>query len=350
MIQVHDGTARSEGDQYDLAVLSRLFGRASGPELPPIDADSALDDHELRAARDAAAAGDWTAARDVMAAAGTDWGLRTKRMFTLSAADSNEWLADWLMKEPDDPAAATLHAATLFNRAADARGSASAKNTSAEQFASFHALAEASAEASGRAIALVDPGDPAAHIQLISAMFADGRVRTPEFQETVDEAKRRDPHNFELHQTVVSLLCEKWYGSHEQMYAAAREVAAAAPEGSSAVMIPYLAHFEYAMREHCWDTRAKPALAAAAKHFKRPDVQRELDALAAKWRAGTPVPGRGMTCRNWLALYYWLAGRRPEARAVFEEIGPYYGGSMGWGYFHRGGAAGFEAARAWAYR
>ncbi|MFC7529779.1 hypothetical protein [Actinoplanes sp. GCM10030250] len=337
-------------------MFSRLFrsapARPAGPAAPPLDLDPALDDHQLRAAISRAAAGDWTAARDVVAAAGSDWELRGRRIGLLggAATDGDAWLYDWLRAAPEDPAAVSIQASMLNSRAGDARGSAPADQTSAEQFQAFAALSDAAAEVSRRAVALAGPYDPTPYVELLDAMFADGRVQSPEFRDVLAEARRRDPFHFDLHVTLVSLLCEKWYGSHEQMFQAAREVSAAAPAGSNTVMMPFLAHFEYAMREFSWNKSTGQSVADTAMYFQRPEVQRELDACAAKWRAGPHGPSRAMTCRNWLALYYFLSNRPEEGRQMFAEIGPYAGSTIVWAYFLGTVENGFSAAWRFCHR
>jgi len=125
---------------------------------------------------------------------------------------------------------------------------------------------------------------------------------------------------------------------------AAREVAAAAPPGVNTVMLPYLAHFEHAMREFGWDRRDVRSLMACRRYSRRPEVRQELDGWAVKWRAGQHTVGRAMTCRHWLALYYTLADRNGDAKAVFEEIGAYAGTTVAWGYFFPTAVGGFVAA------
>jgi hypothetical protein len=164
------------------------------------------------------------------------------------------------------------------------------------------------------------------------------------------EAIRRDPYNFEAHLMAVTFLCAKWYGSHEQMFAAAREPAAAAPAGSSVAMLPLLAHFEYALREYGFETRAE-SLAAKASYFHRPEVIREIEACAAKWRgAGEPrLIGRGITLRHWLALANYLAEHdRKGTKALLAQIGPYLGSTATYGYFWMRQTEGFHAVWKWA--
>jgi hypothetical protein len=181
-------------------------------------------------------------------------------------------------------------------------------------------------------------------------MFADRGARTASFDEVFDEGRRRDPYNFDLHLTAISLRCQKWGGSHELMFGTARQVAEAAPPGHSAVMLPLFAHFEYAMIEFGWGERTAKTLKAHRRYFTRPEVRQEMDHWIAKWRAGTPGPAKLATCRQWQALYYCLAGRRQEAKTVFDEIGQYVNATTAWAYFWSGSEYGYLKGWMWANR
>jgi len=330
-------------------MFARLFGRGSVPQPPAIDTDLAQADMELRAARDRALTGDWRAARDVVAAA-TDWDLRGRRLAGLSnaAVRDSGWLMAWLTAEPDSPLAATLFAQYLSARAGDARGAKSAKHTSAEQFEAFADLSAQAEAASRRAIAL-DPQSPLPWHTVLYSKLADGHAQRSQFFAAFEEAVRRDPYNFDTHLAAVTYLCAKWFGSHEEMFRAARDVAAAAPPGSTAAMLPFLAHFEYSLREHGFDERRDATRNAHRRYHSRPEVQRELDACVAKWRVGTPrLTGRDMTCRHWQVIGYMLGGRRAEAKAVLDEIGAFLGSTPAWGYFYHDQLEGFRAAWQWA--
>ncbi|GHJ56322.1 hypothetical protein Nm8I071_56290 [Nonomuraea sp. TT08I-71] len=330
-------------------MFRNLFSRGQRPVEPAVDLDRALDDLELRAARDKASA-DWRAARDVIEAAGSDWERRARRVSVLSdAAADDTWLDAWLVSAPDDPSAAVLRAATLAERASRARGSAPASQTTQEQFQGFAELSAQAADAARRAIALA-PHDPVPWIDVLWAMFPDGRSRQAEFHQAFTEARQRDPFNLGIHLAAVSFLCEKWYGSHEEMFGLARATAAAAPPGTAVTLLPLFAHFEYAMREFNWGTPTPEGVLACRRYFQRPEVRQEYDACAAKWRAaGPPRHGDAMVCRNWLALAYSLSDRRDEAKAMFDEIGP-YATSPVWAYFFGGVKHGFVHNWRWANR
>ncbi|WP_018349089.1 DUF4034 domain-containing protein [Longispora albida] len=328
-------------------MFKRIFGR--GTPVPPLDTDMAQDDLDVRAARQKALAGDWTAARDVVHAARGDWELWGRRISVLSTvASQGSWLADWTAAAPDDQVAAVITANLLLDQAGEVRGAASAKHTSREQFAGFDYFSERAAEAARRAVEL-GPDDPSPWAAAANACFARGRGLRDEFQHACDEGLERDPANFDLWLTALSFYCEKWYGSHHEMFAIARAAGSEAPAGSTVPMLVHLAHFEYAMREFGWDKRSDASREACGAYFRQPEVQRELDAAVAKWRSGGPRPlGRSMTCRHWETLGYVLGGRKADARRVLDEIGPYLGSVPAWGYFWLRQAEGYEAAWKWA--
>jgi hypothetical protein len=305
------------------------------PPTPEFDADEQLmiKDAVLRDARERLLRdGDWRVAKQAIEAAGTDWALRGYRLGViagLAAADDN-WFDAWVRAEPSDPAAALIWADVLGRRAGEARGSASAARTSREQFESFHILSAKAAEASVRALELADPRDPGPIIELMSSCFSEG---AGQLNELYAEARRRDPHNFSMHEVAVMLTCQKWYGSHERMFAVAHAAAEAAPPGHRTTLLPLFAHFEYAMREFAWDDRSKQSQKAVRKYFRKPEVQRDCDAWIAKFRAAPPSSEQLGQVRQWMAAYYSLIGRKKEAKVVFDELGPYVSPDNQWGWF-----------------
>ncbi|GAA4253034.1 hypothetical protein GCM10022255_052200 [Dactylosporangium darangshiense] len=319
--------------------------------MPEPDRDMALDDRELRAARGLAVAGDWAAARDIVATAGADWerrGLRLKVLAEAAPQDAGGWLDAWLLDAPDDPIAVTLNAAALSDRAGKARGAAPAAQTSEEQFRSFAELSERSHAEAVRALTLA-PDDPMPCTILLGSMFAV-RDQRGAFREVLAEARRRDRYNFDAHWTAVNFQCEKWFGSHRAMFDLARETASEAPAGSGVTMLPLFAHLEYAMRQYCWGKVSRDGLINCRRYFQRDDVQRELDACVTKWRSpGPPVHARALVCENWLAVAYALSGRRDECAAVFGRIGPYVASHV-WAYFFGSTVGGFVANWKWANR
>ncbi|WP_045740690.1 hypothetical protein [Actinoplanes rectilineatus] len=336
---------------HNLKLARFVFGHPPSG-TPDFDTEALHSDPALRQARDRAAAGDWMSARQVIDDAGTDWELRATRIGVLAraAAENDGWVYAWLGAEPDNVAAVLVQSSMLSHRAGEARGSASAKDTTEEQFRDFHRLSREAAAAGQRARELAGPDDPIPWVEALGTMFGDQITRSTSFDTIYTEGRRRDPHNFDLHRTAIALRCEKWYGSHDLMFGTARQVAADAPEGAHAVLLPLYAHFEYAMRTFAWDSRSKQAMGACREFFRRPDVQQELDGWIAKWQAGPHSPGRLNHVRQWMALYYTLAGRRDQARDVFDEIGPHVGEPVtAWAWFWLGDRFGYLRAWWWAH-
>jgi hypothetical protein len=282
--------------------------------------------------------------------AGQDWELRGWRIgwLGLAASADDGWVDAWLRAEPSDPTAVLIRAGTLIRRAVRARGIASSAKTTAEQFQGFHTNMEAAAPVLRRAMELAGPDDPMPWVEMLRTMFADQRAREASFDEVYAEARRRDPYNFEVHLLAVQLRLDNWFGSHEQSFAMAREIAEAAPPGSGVVLLPLYAHLEYAKREFHWDVTGDEPLAACAAYLRRPEVQEEVDRLIAKWRTGTPDSVFGPVWLQWLALYYTLARRREQAEAVFDEIGPRVRPGHEWAYFWDTAQTGYLTGWTWA--
>lgn len=316
-------------------VIRRVIG---GP-LPPTpefdaDVDLMIKDAVLREARARLLRdGDWRVAKQTIEAAGTDWALRSYRLgvFAGLASADDTWFDGWMRAEPADPSAALIWAQVLGGRAGKARGGASAAKTSREQFDSFHTLSEKAADASVRARELADPGDPGPWIELMSSCFS---ARAGQLNEFYAEARRRDPHNFAMHEIAVVLTCAKWYGSHERMFAVAHAAAEAAPPGHKTTLLPLWAHFEYAMREFAWEDRSKQAQKAVRKYFRKAEVQRDVDGWIAKFRSAPPTSEQLSQVRHWMAVYYSLTGRRKDAKIVFDELGQYVARANEWGWFY----------------
>ncbi|GIE30505.1 hypothetical protein Ait01nite_035500 [Actinoplanes italicus] len=348
----HEGP-RAIARRYHPTVLRVIYRHLTdGPLLPvpEFDTERAILDLPLWNARRDARRGDWTAARAVIEEAGDDWELRARRIGSLSRLTDTDrgWFDSWQAAAPSDPIAVQVLAETLSHQASSARGGATADKTSTEQFRGFFTLSAAAADACDLAMKLAGPNDPNPWVTRLGTMFTG--ASTAEFDGVLEEGRRRDPFHFGLHGSALAWRCEKWFGSHDLMFATARDVAGAAPEGASAVLLPLLAHYEYVLREFNWgeEKDEDKALAECHRYFQRPEVEAEIDGWIAKWRAGTPNPANAQTLRQWIALFYCLVDRRKASRAVFEELGPYVDPALAWSRVFGGREYGYVVAWYWA--
>ncbi|WP_229070340.1 DUF4034 domain-containing protein [Actinoplanes sp. DH11] len=329
-------------------MVHALF-RGPIPDFPEFTEDPAVHDEDGRRARTAAAQGNWHAAAELLARTGGDWEQRGNRVEILAdaAATGGIWLQTWLESRPDDPDAVLVESAMLHHRAFRARGSASASKTSGEQFRGFHQLSARAAAAADRAMALAGPYDPVPWVRKMDTMFGNHRSRAS-FDEVYAEGRRRDPHHFALHLVAVMLSTQKWGGSHEQMFATARQASAAAPPGSGTVLLPLFAHYEYVLREFTWGDNRDKGRRAAKAYIRGPEVRQEVDALLVKWRAGAPAGARNDLCRQWAALYHCQLKQRAEAKAEFDAIGPAVSAASPWAWFYGGSEWGYLQGWLWA--
>lgn len=326
-----------------------LFRSASDPRFGPDPSfDAALDDHELAAARDAAAAGDWQPAREVVRAAHGDWERRVHRVEVLGefAAEDPDWLRAWLAAEPSGAEAAVVHAKAEVCRAWNARGGAWASQTSADAFRAFARILNDAEQAIDRAVH-VAVDDPSPWITYLWLTIGRGEPWAL-FEQRWTELVARDPHNYLAHEARFQHSCLKWAGSHELMYDFCYRAAAAAPPGSPLAVLPLQAHFEWELKETALNPTAG-ALKATAM-WAGEQVRRDIDTAVHQWLApGQPSHALALKARSVLARAMTKARRHAEAAEHFTAIGPYVS-EYPWYYENRGAERAFLEARKQAVR
>ncbi len=340
----------------------RLFHQDPNSKL---DLHPAQDDAALRATCDAVAGGDWTAARDLLAAHRTDFDRRARHLWVLAESVTNVWWATggaagrrprrqrlevsdawpdrWCLDEPDNPDAVLMRARSLIARAWEVRGSGWAKSVGAGRFEEFHQTLLMAVPLCHRAARLA-PQDPTPWAVLLLLITALGGSRS-DFDRCWAEVIARDPFHREAHNFRLMYLCQKWRGSHQEMFAFARSVAAAAPPGSPLHILPVQANAEWGL----WVLDREGI--RAGQHVYRtwlqnPIYHAELDNALRRW---FDVADRRHAMwyhdLNFLAYGLYRANRHAQARTVFEAIGP-YAEEIPWIWdVHQDGAVAFRAAR-----
>lgn len=111
-------------------------------------------------------------------------------------------------------------------------------------------------------------------------------------------------------------ICEKWGGSHEEMFAFARTASQEAPDGSSRHLLPVLARFEYA--------RTLPQDDDAP--WLDPEAQAEVTAAAARFvdHPGLDTTWSGLVLLNAMALEAWRFELPDVGRRCHERIAGRY--------------------------
>lgn len=300
-----------------LITLPRVLrhGAAVGAQLPP-DASVVLDPPtpELRAALTAAYAGDHAPARDLLAATrlGAEWERRGGYVPRLaeSALHSPGWLDAWLAESPRDPDAVLVKAEHGVRQAWEIRTGARASSVSRDQFQAFFALLDDVVPVIGAAAEL-NPTDPVPW--QVALTHARGSQAPPEvFDAYWAEATARAPHHYGCHVSAMQYLCDKWYGSHGEMFDFAERAAQEALPGSKLHALPLLAAVEY-------DVVADGGNGGAGIERSRIHAAlKRAQELSDAYPQGDPeVAG----VRNHLALMLVLAGRHGEALEQFRAVG-----------------------------
>ncbi|MEW1792572.1 hypothetical protein [Streptomyces niveus] len=290
-------------------------GAAVGAQLPP-DASVVLDPPtpELRAALTAAYAGDHAPARDLLAATrlGAEWERRGGYVPRLaeSALHSPGWLDAWLAESPRDPDAVLVKAEHRVQQAWEIRTGARASSVSRDQFKAFFALLDDAVPVIGAAAEL-NPTDPVPW--QVALTHARGSQAPREvFDAYWAEATARAPHHYGCHVSAMQYLCDKWYGSHGEMFDFAERAAEEALPGSKLHALPLLAAVEY-------DVVADGGNGGAGIERSRIHAAlKRAQELSDAYPQGDPeVAG----VRNHLALMLVLADRHGEALEQFRAVG-----------------------------
>lgn len=290
-----------------------LFRRSPAVSVELVT-DLALDDVGLRRARDGAVwSGRWEPAADLLASTGADPDRRGAVVNALAAAAVQRapWLDDWRVARPEDPGVVAVAAWALVQRAWDARGGGWAQDTEADGVAAFFRLLEDALPIAERACRAA-PNDPTPWVVLIWLGIGREDPRAV-LDERWAELVRRDPHNRLGHVARLQCLTEKWYGSHEEMYAFARSVSGPA----WAPVVPVQAHAEFALKES-----AERRLRDVTAFWRSAQVAADLDRALDWVRAGRP--GHAFALHDLSIVAYGLsqAERWSDAATVFAVTGP----------------------------
>ncbi|MFY1697947.1 hypothetical protein [Solwaraspora sp. WMMA2101] len=222
------------------------------PAAPELALTTDLTDAypEWRELRAALRAGDWPAARTLIAdqQPSTQTGL-------ISQADAEPDIRPMVQQQvdadPTDAVAAALLGWLMIHNAWQVRTSARAKHVSRSQFRTFHEILRAAE------LMLIDA---AAHQPADCSIWAARLITARGLQLGQSEARRRydrlaeqDPHHLPAQELLLQQLCPKWGGSFDEMHTFARECAAAAPEGALNASLIAQAHFEHLVELNSWE-------------------------------------------------------------------------------------------------
>jgi hypothetical protein len=131
-----------------------------------VTSSSPIEDLALSAVKDDVRADHWENAADLVAATLGDWDRRHRVVRALAdlAAKDDTWMTAWHAERQGDPHWIVVHAMSLVSLAWDIRSSATASETTREQFEGFHRVLFEAREAAAVAASVLRttrrPGTP----------------------------------------------------------------------------------------------------------------------------------------------------------------------------------------------
>ncbi|GIF72177.1 DUF4034 domain-containing protein [Asanoa siamensis] len=284
--------------------------------------DPAQGDPRARALVDALSRRDWRATRDVLVAAPDP----DTRAYLLEIAGDvggvQDWIGEWAAAEPDSTLRRLVQGSHAVSWAWEARGAKRAEHTKDEQFREFSRRLLAAENLLDEVVDR-DPDEVAAWAWLV--MSSRGRqVAADEARARFDEVVKRHPTHVVAHEHRLQYLCAKWFGSHEEMFAFAREATAAAPDASLLPELVVIAHIEK------WLSLPR---GEDERYIQSAEVRAEILAAARKSVLHPAfAPGFGWVPRaNAIAMGLNMAGEHAAAAQVFDLLGDQVGGWT-WNY------------------
>jgi hypothetical protein len=264
----------------------------------------------------------------------------------MSVADDipgvQDWIGQWIADEPESTLPVLIRGCHAVAWAWEARGARLARFTSKKSFQEFFRRLRI-AENCLDEVTKRNPDEVLAWTWLTTS--ARGRQISPgQAAARFHEVTKRAPFLLHAHEQRLQYLCRKWFGSHQEMFAFAREATASAPNGHPLPAVLASAHIEYwldlpAGQDDIYMTA--PAvradlIAAAEKSVLHPDFVR--------------VPGWASRA-NTLAMALHMGHEWTYAARVFDVIGD---NVTEWPWFYRtllgSPARKFAQARRDAYR
>lgn len=313
---------------------SKTQSRAVAPTQPvwdtnPAPVDDDFGDPGMRTFPAALRSGDWAAARNVLL------GLPSvSRVYAIDASDFNSnppvAVAErWVAEAPDDGWGHLVLGSLLVSAAWEARGGGNAATVGGNDWDVFFTYLQRADPALWQAARLL-PESPAPFTQLMSSGIGL-QVPLEELTTRFDEGHRREHFHPPLVLRTLQMLCAKWHGSDEQMFAFARMVAAEADSGSGAIAALPMAHFEHLVQRATTDGLSTTE---ARKPLETIETRNELVAAAERsiYHADFVPDAFGLVAANkFLAAFYFGRHHQDTDRVLRLLAGRY--GSSPFAYF-----------------
>lgn len=313
---------------------------AAAPARPTLPIDPSMADPAAAHLRTWLAQRNWPAIREFVTSV-TDADDRAFYLGIAAEVDGvQEWIGEWVAAESYSTLPLLVQGSHAVHWAWRARGAKSSELTGQEQFREFFRRLRFAENCLDEVVER-DPEDVTAWTFLVKS--ARGRqVDRTEAQRRFDEVVKRHPYHRIAHSQMLQYLCKKWFGSHEEMFAFARDATSAAPPGSPLANLIAEAHIEKWLDLPSGED---------VSYMTQPEVIAELHAAAdrsVRHPYYRPQPG-WPTVHNSFAFAFVCAGEWAAAVEQLDIIGD-RATDWPWSYFRADAGSAFLELREQAYR
>jgi hypothetical protein len=311
--------------------------------LLPDYVDTDFDDDELMSAARALVSGDLGPALGLLDATRDQPHRRELALDVLGAAATAvlPQVLDAAEEQPHHTNLLLLLGSAQSTAGWQARGAAGADQTSDDQFAGLEAFS-LRAHSTLRRAAAQDPDDFAPWALMMSMAVAAPTHRS-EAAEVYEQVVERMPNLVGATFRRLHSSTQKWYGSHEEMFAFARAGAASVPDGHPMLALVPSAHIEM----YLWLTwkssfPVRVWQAITSSYLKK--QRAEVDAVSDRLLAGPDDHPRSFWGHQIFAMYYYDSKVDDRLAAHLARSGE-SASQWPWGYFGDAGNR-FAQARA----
>lgn len=224
-------------------------------------------------------------------------------------------IESWAEHAPNNYWAQLLFAYRLIHKAWRARGSGVSSTVSQRMYEKFYAYLSTANELLHSAIQL-DPDRAEPYAALIVVEMGAGFDNEALWQNFI-QLNKRDKGHYVGHTNMVHALCEKWGGSHEEMFSVARTGAKNNQDDSLLYGLIPMAHIERWLYFSFVDAEHE-----ATEYFFRDDVTKELNQAFDDFmdRKETKKQIAYYDALNKFAFCFYLAGD-DKAELLMKQVG-----------------------------
>ena len=292
-----------------------MFKFLSGLFLPKPVFNPALGDLLATILLKESMAGKLTTAFDAIAPIRTgDW---DRRAFYAELAGRYFSQPESLLSTPDNSLGNLIRGYHYIHAAWAARGGGQADSVTNQGWISFFdklGMARAALERSAEQDA--DDPSPLAALQTVGMGLQLDRTVTDEW---FVEAISRDPFNQQAHFRKLFALCQKWSGSHDEMYSFARQTMSKLPDTSTLHSLIYLAYQEHFLYLAHFDKNPDGARALP----RNSNIRTESIAVYERsfGRRPTITSVADYWPHNVAAWWFMMMDKKEQARQEAKKIG-----------------------------